>query len=171
MHFWMHFRLILCWGSFFLNIRKTLNPLWIKRFLCGGISRARTYDLHDVKGIGNRWKIRVFYTFKHSVDRGSERVKPLFLLLWINDNWAFGRWKGCFAYDFWTFTINKLPSIYNMIALTHRITRKIPLLLYASSWFEWKILLYHYFEICQITKSEKQEKIVIFFWKLINKQS
>ena len=29
-------------------IRKTLNPLWIKRFLCGGISRARTYDLHDV---------------------------------------------------------------------------------------------------------------------------
>ena len=32
----------------FAEIRKTLNPLWIKRFLCGGISRARTYDLHDV---------------------------------------------------------------------------------------------------------------------------
>ena len=32
----------------FSEIRKTLNPLWIKRFLCGGISRARTYDLHDV---------------------------------------------------------------------------------------------------------------------------
>ena len=35
------------WGIF-LHIRKTLNPLWIKRFLIGGISRARTYDLHDV---------------------------------------------------------------------------------------------------------------------------
>ena len=34
----------------FSEIRKTLNPLWIKRFLIGGISRARTYDLHDVKG-------------------------------------------------------------------------------------------------------------------------
>ena len=32
----------------FHNIRKTLNPLWIKRFYNGGISRARTYDLHDV---------------------------------------------------------------------------------------------------------------------------
>lgn len=32
----------------FPEIRKTLNPLWIKRFLIGGISRARTYDLHDV---------------------------------------------------------------------------------------------------------------------------
>ena len=32
----------------FAEIRKTLNLLWIKRFLIGGISRARTYDLHDV---------------------------------------------------------------------------------------------------------------------------
>ena len=32
----------------FNDIRKTLNPLWIKRFRYGGISRARTYDLHDV---------------------------------------------------------------------------------------------------------------------------
>ena len=32
----------------FSEIRKTLNPLWIKRFRYGGISRARTYDLHDV---------------------------------------------------------------------------------------------------------------------------
>ncbi len=32
----------------FHNIRKTLNPFRIKRFYNGGISRARTYDLHDV---------------------------------------------------------------------------------------------------------------------------
>ena len=34
----------------FSEIRKTLNPLWIKRFLMSGISRTRTYDLHDVNG-------------------------------------------------------------------------------------------------------------------------
>ena len=31
-----------------LNKEKALNPLRIKDFFMSGISRARTYDLHDV---------------------------------------------------------------------------------------------------------------------------
>ena len=49
MHFWMHFRLILVLGHLFQKKKKALKPLRFKAFLIGGISRARTYDLHDVK--------------------------------------------------------------------------------------------------------------------------